>query len=622
MKKSILVISIICLLGVFALAEKLGALPPLEREVSVSFENESVENALDQIAKKADINFSYNPQKIPTQKLVNLHIKEKPVRWVLDNMFEGQVKYKTKGDYVILQKNKQATPKSLPPKELRLSGYILDATTGDKIPGVSLFDTISFHWALTNEHGHFEFVMHPETKAIALLIKKAGYVDTSIYIEKTAFKLFLISLTPLPSEPESIPVDTSIKTDTNSVQVDSTHGEYDWFHYNLKEEIPKAIRKVKSLFDEDFDINADNIQDTFHRPFQLSLLPGISTNRQLGSQVVNDFSFNILGGYTGGTNILEIGGLFNLNKGDVSYVQIAGLSNIVEGEFYGAQFAGLTNIVRKDFAGAQFAGLLNLNSGYMEGAQVGGIANTATNLDGAQVAGVLNSVSSRVDGAQIAGIVNSAGNVDGAQIAGIFNKADTADGVQIAGILNRAKLLSGVQIGLININDHASGVSIGFFNFVKYGYHKLEFSYSDLQQAQISFRTGTRAFHNIFSFSIQPEIGPDPMWSVGYGLGTSIKLARPLSLDFDLSAYHMEKGKVDWYASDLAQAYLGFDIHFAKKFSLAFGPTFNLYVVDQFHPDYSEGLSQIPSKPMFNESLDQDLRMIGWVGGKVGLRFF
>ncbi len=54
------------------------------------------------------------------------------------------------------------------------------------------------------------------------------------------------------------------------------------------------------------------------RPYQVSVIPGVSTNGALNSQVINNFSFNILGGYSGGTNGFELGGLFNIDKKDVA----------------------------------------------------------------------------------------------------------------------------------------------------------------------------------------------------------------------------------------------------------------------------------------------------------------
>ena len=50
------------------------------------------------------------------------------------------------------------------------------------------------------------------------------------------------------------------------------------------------------------------------RPFQVSLVPGLGSHGKMSGQVVNNFSLNVFGGYTAGTNGSELGGLFNIDK--------------------------------------------------------------------------------------------------------------------------------------------------------------------------------------------------------------------------------------------------------------------------------------------------------------------
>ena len=68
------------------------------------------------------------------------------------------------------------------------------------------------------------------------------------------------------------------------------------------------------------------------RPFQASVIPGVSTQGKLSGQVVHHLSLNLFGGYTGGVNGLEVGGLFNINQKHVQYAQFAGLFNVVGGQ--------------------------------------------------------------------------------------------------------------------------------------------------------------------------------------------------------------------------------------------------------------------------------------------------
>src|SRR3546814_16471504 len=65
-------------------------------------------------------------------------------------------------------------------------------------------------------------------------------------------------------------------------------------------------------------------------PVQVSLMPGLSTQGRMSAQVVNNFSVNLIGGYTAGLNGMEMAGVFNMNKKDVGPVKIAGGFNVVE----------------------------------------------------------------------------------------------------------------------------------------------------------------------------------------------------------------------------------------------------------------------------------------------------
>ena len=57
-------------------------IPLLERNISISINNEKTDAALNIIAKQAGFNFSYNPAIIENNKLVTLTVTKKTVREV------------------------------------------------------------------------------------------------------------------------------------------------------------------------------------------------------------------------------------------------------------------------------------------------------------------------------------------------------------------------------------------------------------------------------------------------------------------------------------------------------------------------------------------------------------
>lgn len=266
------------------------------------------------------------------------------------------------------------------------------------------------------------------------------------------------------------------------------------------------------------------------RPVQLTFIYPLGTNGFQSQDFINHFSINMLGGLSAGTEGFEAGGLFNADLGKVR----------------GAQFAGLGNLVLGNFQGAQFSGLVNLNTGTTRGAIFAGITNIlGINTNGAQFAGISNIVTAETNGAQVAGISNlSVGNSHGLQLAGIANlSTKNHHGAQIAGILNYTKRLNGFQLGLINVADTLEkGTPLGFISFIRQGYHRAEVEGNELFFANLSFKTGVPYLYNIFSVGYRPK-GDKQYWGLTYGLGTYFPINNKLSMNFDLTATHINEGE-------------------------------------------------------------------------------
>jgi len=594
MKKTTVFLTAILAVTGIAWASYLSS-APLERVISLSTPTLPLDQALKAIEAEADLSFSYNPEKFNMDREVKLEYKRRPVRWILDDVFQGNVKYKSRGKYVVLRAKRDLHQELPPPEDIHLSGYILDATTGTKVPNVTLFDSVSLKSTLSNKHGHFEFKLHPKTEKVHFLLRKEGYRDTSFVVDKKGFRLLLIGIQPL-----SVPDEDSLQIPLIEFSEDSTGSPIDtldtkdtvWYKdYRLSREIPAAINAIKDWLSTEFQQHDKNVSDTFRRRFQVSFLPALGTNGLMSGQVINDYSFNILGGYSGGNRVFELGGLFNLNNGPVSGVQIGGLFNVVNGP--------------------------------VSGLQVGGLFNVSETLAGTAIGGIVN-IADEVDGVQLAGIGNVAGGSRGVQIGGLFNSAYKHQGVQLAGLVNIARTVEGSQIGLINISDTLRGVGLGFFTFVKTGYHKLEVGYDELTPYRISFRTGTRAFHNIFTFGVN-DLRTREYSKIGYGLGTSFKLARWLSLDLDLTAYALQGRNFnsDWqYFNGNGELYLGLDIHLFKHLSISAGPTANFYAVDRNHPQYGETFSQLRPNYQWQGDLGDNMQGFSWFGFRTAIRFF
>ena len=599
--------------------------PYLERVLTVSFDNERLDAALKRVSQQGGFTFSYSPSILEADRIVNYSFVNKTVREILDQLFSGTVQYKVRGKYVILTKSIARSKDS----EV-YSGYIVDEATGQRLKDVTVYDPVSLSSAVTDQFGFFQIKIEKPPENIRLAINKQNYSDTLVVPSRSGRLLNI----PMKVDKERF------VTFADSVQS------------KMKRFWTKALlfTKQKTVF--------QNVQDTLYRKSQISFVPFIGTNHKLSANVINDYSFNILGGFSMGVRKLEIGGLFNIVTGDVRGAQLAGTFNAVGGSVRGGQFAGIFNANRGDVDGAQLAGVFNFNWGRVEkfsGAGIfnfarsgsdavqlagvgnmtvgdqlkphgAGVFNLTTGNAKSQFAGTYNLAGRDVKGWQGAGILNFAGkNVRGVQTAGILNFAGKeVRGAQIAGVLNYATRVRGVQIGLVNISDSVGGVPIGLFSVVMKGYHKIEIAADEVFYTNLAFRTGVRQFYNILTAGIKTqslEGDTATHWTFGYGIGTAPRLSKKLFLNLDVTSNQIMQGSSFENLNILNKAYLGLDYQFARKVSITFGATLNAYLTDRTKTGYWNLFSDYQPNVFRDKDIGNSSNMKMWIGGKVGLRF-
>lgn len=371
----------------------------------------------------------------------------------------------------------------------------------------------------------------------------------------------------------------------------------------------KLITLITLVLSASLNSQTDSIQknNDKERAFQLTFVSPIGTNGLDCYKYTNHFSLNILAGVSKGLNGFEAGTLANVILKDVNGVQFAGFTNVVLGSVNGVQFASYFNYCGKDLKGVTFAGLGNVGLGELHGGQFSaGFNFNRKGGHGVQVAAHTNVVLGNFKGTQVACIANIATkNIDGAQIS--------------AGV-NYAKKVKGIQVGLINIADSVDGASIGFLNFIKHGKHQLEFSADELFYTNISYRTGTSSFYNIFSAGYKPG-SKDNVWHFGYGAGTSFKLKNKLWADISVTSHHINTNGFSWGTSELTRLYCGVEYKFAKKLSVAAGPTFNFYISDALLSKYNSNKTDIVPYHSFSRTTNDNFNVKGWIGGRIAIRF-
>lgn len=604
-------------------------IPLLERTISLTIYQDRMDIALKKISEQGNFTFSYNPSILDVSRIVNMTFAGNTVREVLDQLFQGSLQYKVRGNYIILTRAAGTSSDSHV-----YSGYVVDETTGQRLKNVSVYDPISLSSAVTDDYGYFQIKLdRPTAEDVQLAVKKRNYMDTVISVS--------------PNRPHLLNIPISINQERIVTIADSVSQKIQRF-WRTQILAPQSV-------------NITNITDTLYRTAQFSVLPFIGTNHRLSANVINDYSFNLFGGYARGVRKLEIGGLFNLDRGDVHGMQYAGGFNAVAGKTSGLQMAGLSNLNLDTVRGAQFAGLLNLNwnsstdfsaaglmnityrdskgvhlagggnvtVGSQHGLHAAGLFNVATRRSGpAQLAGLLNFAATGANGVQVSGMINFAGqSVRGAQIGGLLNIAPgTIDGAQVSGLINYATKVHGLQIGFLNIADSVKGVPIGFLSIVGKGYHQLEISADELFYTNLAFRTGVRAFYNILTVGANPATfeDEDVLWSFGYGLGTAPRLNRRLSLSFDLTSNQILRGETFENLNMLNKVNAGIEFRLAEKIGVYAGATLNAYYTELNNPIQFADLfapNRFTPGIAFEKTYSNDVNVKMWWGAKVGLRF-
>lgn len=599
-------IAIFCLFYTASLHAQ-QVLPPLERVVTVELTGQSSKEALQLIENQTGISFGYRTDLVATSDHLQRTYTNKTVRQVLDDIFQGKLTYKEKGDFVLF---KEAGIQA--EDELLVEGYVFNALNGSKISYVSIYDSTTLTATLSDEYGHYSLAL-TQRDQIPLSASRYGYLDSTVVLKGSGLVQHNIYL---------IPLEDSVHLEEDSVQFWSRLERWKWLQ--LSEEQKATIQNFKTKF---------------KRSAQFSVLPAVGTNGALSPSMTVDYSFNLIGGLNGGVNVVEFGGVFNADWDSVQYAQFAGMFNLVGGPQRGAQFAGFSNINGSTFEGFQASGFSNFTRDKFYGAQATGFANVALHqMDGVQMAGgfnyaggsssavqlagIANYVHTDSKGTQIAGVSNVAGiNFQGVQLSGVANYAMKGFGGTQIGLVNVAGAMTGYQIGLVNITDSIQGVPFGFFSYSRQGLHQLELSANEITQLNLGFKSGTNQFYNSFFAGMRLGGSSIKTWSYGYGIGTSVRAGRKNRVFFDLQTSAIVH---DWEfgLSLLNKLTVSYQVQLAPKVAVAIGPSINLFLIDTQHDLDVDYLSKLAPYNFYDETTNSGIRMQSWVGGHVALRLF
>jgi hypothetical protein len=563
----------------------------LTKGVTLNAENIDFKEMLNAINSQTGVQFAY--VNFNNQQKVTYACNNKELKLVLNDLLtQVNASFKQNDKYIIIKGNAKKQFQELLYSS-PLSGYVYDGETTHPLANVSVFNRFNKEAVYTDENGGFKLNNYERFNPYPISIAKENFVDTSFLVYNPGEKSLTIYLHAYKKTQVGNQIPDSLNTYPALVQTDSTEKNPFAFFTNYWNR-----KKQKNQ-------NFKNIKDTLYSEFNVSLIPYVSTNHLLAINTINNYSFNILGGYSKGVGSVELGGLFNYDAGNVRYLQIAGLANIVEGKSEGTQIAGL----------------FNFNNSLTKAVQIGGFFNVDLgDFENIQIAGVGNWVSGDVKGVQIGGLINhNRKTITGVQISTLYNYAPNIIGSQIS-LVNKTKRLKGVQVGLINLSDTCEGLPIGFFSYVKKAYHKLELAIDENFLATISFRTGMERFHNIFILGTQIAQN-NSVSTFGYGLGTLFDNHQKWHYGFDFTTQQLVGKNSEAEALNLLNKFTPYAVFSAHpKFQMIAGCSVNLSLFDKTSITYVTHFDNYPPSYFYNNNFG-NFNVKGWIGFKIGARF-
>lgn len=569
--------------------------PYLEKTVNIDVINVLLGDVFRSIEKQTGVVFSYNPKLVNDQKKVSLQVLKSPLRLVLEKLSKtAGFTYKVRNNYIILAAGEK---KATDAPSLSLSGYVYNRHDGSVLPNASIYLTSGKYAAVSDNYGYFT-ITSPKTKdGVKLAVARENFKDSVFVLQQTPLESVKIFLTPNPPPEPTVPTRTITQIEHDTLRHLATA---DTTFYT-----EKKLRWLPNFSKMKFNLR--NIKDTFLSGFSFSLVPPISTNKLLSFNTVNKVSLNALVGYSKGVRYAEVGGLINVDHGDVRYAQIGGLGNWVSGSATGAQIGGLYTITGQNVTGLQIGGLLSKTRDTVTGAQVGGL-----------VAGA-----DHIRGLQLGGLYSKNNRIEGLQLSGLFSYSQHVSGTQISGLLNYARTMEGFQLSFINIARDAKGIPLGFFSYVRNGYHKIELSANEMRMVNLGFRTGVDYFHNI----VFAGIGIDEnnrAWTYGYGLGARFKLGNKWKLNTDITAQQVNPvNGSPAYLNLVNKMLVAAEFCPGKHFSIAIGPSYNIRVADTRSSTYNT----VMDTRLIHYMSDQDegglstMNTKTWIGAGISLKF-
>lgn len=186
----------------------------LDRKITLEVKHETIPAILDILSAKAGVFFSYNASLIDSEKRTDLTATDRPIRQVLDLIFEGKYSYLAMDEQIIITlkqaeeiKKNEVVAVEESPAIFIFKGRVYDREEKDVLPYTSISVFGSNIGTISNTDGDFELKIPESLKNDTVVISCLGYRQyrvavsevagdsTAIYLQPTTIQLKEIKVT-------------------------------------------------------------------------------------------------------------------------------------------------------------------------------------------------------------------------------------------------------------------------------------------------------------------------------------------------------------------------------------------------------------------------------------------
>lgn len=148
-----------------------------DARLSLTLRNATLKEFVKRIENSTGYSFIYS-EEITIKHKINLQVKDKPLREILDLAFKNeQISYQFTGRHILLQKKKESKTVS---RKFTISGYVTDGTSSETLIGTNIIESHQNQGTTTNPYG---FTASPcaEKQRTAFLLSGLCHRSASFY---------------------------------------------------------------------------------------------------------------------------------------------------------------------------------------------------------------------------------------------------------------------------------------------------------------------------------------------------------------------------------------------------------------------------------------------------------